>query len=49
VLADFMAAIITLQQGNAQKLELVNSAYLTLIPKKEEALSRADYQPCHGL
>jgi hypothetical protein len=33
--ANFMAAIITLQQGNAQKLELLNSAYLTLIPKKE--------------
>jgi hypothetical protein len=43
--ADFMAAIITLQQGNAQKLELLNSASLTLIPKKEEALSPADFGP----
>jgi hypothetical protein len=42
--ADFMAAIITLQQGNARKLELLNSAYLTLIPKKE-ALSPADFCP----
>jgi hypothetical protein len=42
---DFMAAIITLQQGNAQKLELLNSTSLTLIPKKEEALSPADFGP----
>jgi hypothetical protein len=42
---DFMAAIITLQQGNAWKLELLNSAYLTLIPKKEEALPPADFCP----
>jgi hypothetical protein len=42
---DFMAAIITLQQGNARKLELLNSAYLILIPKKEEALSPADFHP----
>jgi hypothetical protein len=40
-----MAAIITLQQGNARKLELLNSAYLTLIPKKEEGLPPADYRP----
>jgi hypothetical protein len=43
--ADFMAAIITLQQDNAQKLELLNLAYLTLIPKKEEAFSPADFSP----
>lgn len=30
--ADFMAAIITLQQGGARKLWLLNSAYLTVIP-----------------
>jgi hypothetical protein len=42
---DFMAAIISLQQGNAWKLELLNSAYLTLIPKKEEALPPADFRP----
>jgi hypothetical protein len=29
--ADFMVAIITLQQGNAQMLQLLNSAYVTLI------------------
>jgi hypothetical protein len=43
--ADFMVAIITLQQGNARKLELLNSAYLTLIPKKEEGLPPANYRP----
>lgn len=40
-----MAAIITLQQGDARKLWLLNSAYLTLIPKKTEALSPTDYRP----
>jgi hypothetical protein len=43
--ADFMAAVITLQQGNAQKLWLLNSAYLTLIPKKDEPLRATDYRP----
>lgn len=41
----FMAAIITLQQGNASKLWLLNSAYLTLIPKKAEALLPKDFRP----
>lgn len=40
-----MAAIITLQQGDARKLWLLNSAYLTLIPKKTEALSLTDFRP----
>jgi hypothetical protein len=35
--ADFMAAILSLQQGDSRKLWLLNSAYLTLIPKKEDA------------
>lgn len=39
-----MAAIITLQQGDARKLWLLNSAYLTLIPKNE-ALSPTDFRP----
>lgn len=42
---DFVAAILTLQQGDARKLELLNSAYLTLIPKKAEALEAKDYRP----
>lgn len=40
-----MAAIITLQQGDARKLWLLNSAYLTLIPKKAEALLAKDFRP----
>jgi hypothetical protein len=40
-----MAAVITLQQVNAQKLWLLNSAYLTLIPKKDEPLRATDYRP----
>ena len=43
--SDFMAAILTLQQGDARKLWLLNSAYLTLIPKKEEALMPTDFRP----
>lgn len=39
-----MAEIITLQQGDARKLSLLNSAYLTLIPKKSEALSPRDFR-----
>ncbi|WVZ52762.1 hypothetical protein U9M48_003790, partial [Paspalum notatum var. saurae] len=43
--SDFMAAILTLQQGNAQKLWLLNSAYLTLIPKKTDAINAGDFRP----
>lgn len=42
---DFMAAIITLQQGDSRKLWKINSAYLTLIPKKADALHAKDYRP----
>lgn len=42
---DFMAAIITLQQGDFRKLRMLNSAYLTLIPKKADALHAKDYRP----
>lgn len=42
--ADFMGAIITLQQGDARKLWMLNSA-LTLILKKDEALLPKDYRP----
>jgi hypothetical protein len=31
---DFMAALMTLQQGDARKLGLLNSAFITLLPKK---------------
>jgi hypothetical protein len=43
--ADFMAAIISLQQGDSRKLWLLNSAYLTLIPEKEEAVTAKDFRP----
>jgi hypothetical protein len=43
--SDFMAAILTLHQGDARKLWMVNSAYITLIPKKEEAITPKDFLP----
>jgi hypothetical protein len=43
--SDFMAAIITLQHGDDRKLWLLNSAYLTLIAKEEEALTAKDFRP----
>lgn len=43
--ANFMAAIITLQQGNARELGLLNAAYMTLIPKKVDAELAKDFRP----
>jgi hypothetical protein len=43
--ADFMAAILSLQQGDSRKLWLLNSAYLTLIPKKEDAVAAKEFRP----
>jgi hypothetical protein len=43
--ADVMAAIITLQQGNARGLGLLNAAYITIIPKKIDALLAKDFRP----
>jgi hypothetical protein len=43
--ADFMAAIMNLFQGDDMKLWLLNSAYLTLIPKKDDAISAKDFCP----
>lgn len=43
--ADLMEALYFLHQGNAHQLELLNSAYLTLIPKKADASTAADYRP----
>jgi len=40
-----MAAIISLQQGDTRKLKLLNSAFLTLIPKKADAVEAKDYRP----
>uniref|UniRef100_A0A0A9AE32 Reverse transcriptase domain-containing protein n=1 Tax=Arundo donax TaxID=35708 RepID=A0A0A9AE32_ARUDO len=42
---DMMAALITLQQGNPQKLWLLNSACMTLIPKKVDAVNAGDFRP----
>ena len=42
---DFITAIVFLQQGDARKLELLNSVYLTVIPKKVEALESRDFRP----
>jgi hypothetical protein len=43
--SEFMAALISLQQGDSKKLWLLNLAYLTLIPKKEEAVAAKDLRP----
>lgn len=43
--ADIMAAIITLHQGNARGLGLLNAAYITLIPKKDDAVLAKDFRP----
>jgi hypothetical protein len=42
---DIMAAIISLQQGNARGLELLNAAFITLIPKKVDAAMAKDFRP----
>lgn len=45
---DLMTALVSLHQGDMRNLEAVNSAYLTLIPKKLEALETLeakDYRP----
>jgi hypothetical protein len=42
---DFMAAINRLLQGDVARLYLLNSAYITLLPKKTEAIEVKDYQP----
>jgi hypothetical protein len=40
-----MAAILTLQQGDARGLGLLNAAYVTLIPKKVDASTARDFRP----
>ena len=40
-----MAALVSLHQGDLRNLKLLNSAYLTLIPKKPEALEAKDFRP----
>jgi hypothetical protein len=43
--ADFMVAIMTLFQRDNWKVWLLNFAYLTLIPKKDDAISAKDFHP----
>jgi len=43
--ADVLAALVSIHQGDLRHLELLNSAYLTLIPKKLDALEAKDYRP----
>jgi hypothetical protein len=45
---DLMAALVFLHQGDKRILELMNSAYLTLILKKSEALEAKDYRLVHS-
>jgi hypothetical protein len=42
---DIMAALNSLYLGNAYKLDLLNSAYLILLPKREDATSAGDFWP----
>jgi exonuclease III len=43
--SDLLAAINSLHQGITHKLGLLNSAYLTLLPKKVDALFARDFRP----
>jgi hypothetical protein len=43
--ADLMAALAALHLGNSQNLGPLNTAYITLIPKKAEVMSAGDYRP----
>ena len=42
---DFVAAIGRLMQGDVGRLHLLNSAYITLIPKMAEAMDVKDFRP----
>lgn len=40
-----MAAVGAVHEGDARQLHLLNSAYIVLIPKKEEATADSDFRP----
>jgi hypothetical protein len=42
---DFLAALSVILQGGSSKLYLLNSAYVTLLPKKAEAVEVKDFRP----
>lgn len=42
---DFMAVVSRLMQGDVSRLYLLNSAYITLLPKKAEAVEVKDFWP----
>jgi hypothetical protein len=42
---DFMSALKKVWQGDASRLYLLNSAYVTLLPKKSEAIEVKDFRP----
>jgi hypothetical protein len=42
---DFMAAVGRLMQGDINKLRLLNSEYITLLPKTGATIEIKDYQP----
>lgn len=42
---DFMAAVSRLMQGDIARLHLLNSAYITLIPKDPNAVEIKDFRP----
>lgn len=42
---DFMAAVSRLMKGDVARLHLLNSAYITLIPKAPDALEVKDFRP----
>jgi hypothetical protein len=42
---DIMTALNSLYHGNAFKLDLLNSAYLILLPKREDVSSAGDFRP----
>jgi hypothetical protein len=45
VKGDFLAALSVIFQGDSSKLYLLNSAYVTLLPKKAEAVEVKDFRP----
>lgn len=40
-----MAVIAAVHGGDTRRLHMLNSAYMVLIPKKEEPLGIGDYRP----